>query len=302
MNKIYLVIWMSLLLLTEPIVLGQGFDQDMPPDSPTSAGIQATNTQSITLNEDVSNHILDIYARGQDFGNQHDVFSKVGDSLTVSQSFLYPFGVDRYDLGIYDYLHPIIDVYSIHNARLGNSFINDSLASQEGWSARHVLNAAMSDPTFCELEELPLLCEYRLVRPSIAVIMFGTNDVGYRQVDAFLADMQAIIHYSEELGVIPILSTIPYRPDAINNVNTFNTALRNLADTQNIPIIDLYDYTVGLPNYGLTSDQIHLSSSPAGITGAGTFTPQNLQYGYVVRNLATLDMLYLIYTIISDSG
>ncbi|MGB7340829.1 MAG: SGNH/GDSL hydrolase family protein [Phototrophicaceae bacterium] len=300
MNKYRLMILIVCFLLSSDRILGQDLSQDALPIATNETTSPTATPQPITLTDDISAHIREIYIRGQRFGNRVDAFSKVGDSLTVSQNFMYPLGVGRYDLGIYDYLQAVIDLYSARNARIGNSFINESLAAREGWSTRQVLNPTMSNPTFCNPQEIPLLCEYRLVRPSVALILFGTNDVGYRQVDDFVADMETIITYSEELGIIPILSTIPYRPDAVMQVERFNRALLQLADDKALPIIDLYDYTVGLPNYGLTSDDIHLSSSPAGITGAATFTSQNLQYGYVVRNLATLDMLHHIYTIIND--
>jgi lysophospholipase L1-like esterase len=40
-------------------------------------------------------------------------------------------------------------------------------------------------------------------QPSIAFIMFGTNDVGYRSQDEYTHDMTEIISQSMQMGVIP---------------------------------------------------------------------------------------------------
>src|SRR5690606_8059421 len=104
-------------------------------------------------------------------------------------------------------------------------------------------------------------------------------------------DMQAIINFSSELGIIPILSTIPNRPDVPQQVRLFNDAIRQLANETHVPLIDLYEQTIALPNYGLTSDNVHLSAPPTGMTDTASFNTVNLQYGYVVRNLATLEVL-----------
>lgn len=267
---------------------------------------QATPTPAIDnatwLPSDVSRHILAIYREGQAFGNRATVFSKVGDSITVSRNFLYPFGVGRYDLAHYAYLQDIITYYGADNAHIGNSFINESVAAREGWRSDHVLDPNRRDQRYCEPNEMPLVCEYRLVRPSIAIIMLGTNDVGFRPTEAILQDMETIVHFTAELGIIPVVTTIPMRPDVPERVIEYNRGLHHLANEQAIPIIALYDYTSSLPNYGLTTDNVHLSSSPYGMTGTATFNAENLQYGYVMRNLATLDMLYRIHTLISTQG
>ncbi len=41
----------------------------------------------------------------------------------------------------------------------------------------HEFDADSADPTTCLPDETPLVCEYRVVRPAVALIMLGTNDV-----------------------------------------------------------------------------------------------------------------------------
>lgn len=273
-------------------------EQDIPVTQMTSTPIE--NIDDTDFSEEVVEHIRAIYHRGQTVGNRANIFSKVGDSITVSRSFLYPFGIGRYNIDEYPYLETIIHAYSQNNAHIGNSFINQSLAAGEGWSARPVLNPEFANEGYCAPGEMPLSCEYRLVRPSIAIIMFGTNDSGYRTAESFAQDMQTIIDHTIETGIIPIISTIPNRPDVAQQVIRFNDVIRQLALENNIPLIELYNVTVTLPNHGLTSDNVHLSSPPAGIQATGSFDTVNLQYGYVMRNFVTLNVLDAVHRVIND--
>ena len=288
-TKHLVMMMLSLLLIIQP-GLAQQFDEEF-----TS---EPGNTIDNILSPEVANNILSIYADGQEFGNRAHIFSKVGDSLTVSRRFLHPFGVGDYDTGNYPHLEPTISIYSEGKARNGNSFTNESLAAGQGWSANAALNRNYTNTEYCRSDESPLFCEYRLVRPSIAFIMFGTNDTGYRTEEEFEADMQGIIRFTEGMGIIPVLSTMPDRPEFEHRVLLFNDIIRQLASEHNVPLIELYQQTVNLPGSGLTWDNVHLSSPPGG--SSAILSSVNLQYGYAVRNLATLEMLHAIHTLISD--
>src|SRR5690606_12308807 len=97
------------------------------------------------LASEVTRHINAVYDLGQQLGNRDHVFSTVGDSITVSRNFLHPCGMGQYDLATFDYLEETIRQFSAHNAHIGNSFINQSLAAHEGWSANAVLNPQNAD-------------------------------------------------------------------------------------------------------------------------------------------------------------
>jgi hypothetical protein len=51
----------------------------------------------------------------------------------------------------------------------------------------------------------------------------------------------------------------------------------------------------GLPRGGLSDDGLHPSASPAGYQGAADFNGDNLQYGYVMRNLTMLQVLDTVW-------
>jgi hypothetical protein len=255
----------------------------------------------IHISDPVMEHVDQIIKVGKSRNNQANVFSKVGDSITVSRGFLYSFGTSSYDLGPHDYLDTVIDFYKAGTARTSNSFANQSLAAGEGWAAWGVLNPDLADTHLCVSGESPLVCEYRIVRPAVALIMFGTNDVGYRTGGQFRSDMSQIVNISIEMGIVPILSTIPNRPDISQRVDMFNNIIRDIAQEQRLPLIDYYTLTQYLPNYGLTSDNVHPSVPSMGYEGTAIFSDSNLRYGYTVRNLASLQALYSILAYLTAS-
>ncbi len=246
----------------------------------------------------INEHTVAIFRRGQALGNRPDVFSKIGDSITVSSNTLAAIGEGLYDLGDYWYLQPVIDYYSRTPARLGNSFANRSLAARVGWNTETVLDPSYADPGWCEVGESPLVCEYRWVRPAVALIMLGTNDVGFMDVDVFRRNLTRIVETSILNGVIPVLSTIPPRldrPEVNRRVGDFNVAIVDTAYIYNVPLMDYYSAMSRLPNFGLAADGLHPNVAGRGYVDSAVFNANTLRYGYNVRNLlllTTLDALW----------
>jgi hypothetical protein len=237
----------------------------------------------------ITAHVREIFLRGQAIGNKADVFSKVGDSITVSAVFMSPIGTGRYDLHGYAELQPVIDYFYWSIARNNtNSFANPSLAAKVGWRARAVLSPSSADPAVCNPDEAPLVCEYRLVRPSIALIMLGTNDVPYTPVEEYEADMRRVLELTIEWGIIPVVSTIPplYRAGLEGRSEQLNEVLVRLAEEYQIPLWDYWSALQPLPNAGMGSDGVHPTWAPIG--HSADFTPEYLQYGMTVRNLTGL--------------
>lgn len=260
---------------------------------PTPDNVLSTDdTQNMPFSRDVEQRMEDIFAVGQTQANRANIFSKVGDSITVSQQFLHPIGTGRYNLRDYGYLQATIDFFSQAIAHTDNSFANTSLAAAEGWAAWAALSTRYTDAENCFPSETPLACEYRIVRPSVAIILYGTNDAGYRTVGQFNTDLRGIVDYSIAHGVIPVLTTTPMRPDVAQQTLAFNDIIRAIASEYQLPYIDYFAATQGLPNFGLTTDNVHPST--VGYRSTADFTASNLQYGYTMRNLVTLDMLEAI--------
>ncbi|MCC6805442.1 MAG: SH3 domain-containing protein [Anaerolineae bacterium] len=241
-------------------------------------------------------HIRQIFADGQARGNRPDVFAKVGDSITVSILSLNPIGDGIYDLGEYGYLQSVIDFYSAAETRNhANSFTDYSLAARIGWTTYGVLDPDESDPSVCNPGEPPLLCEYRVLSPSVALIMFGTNDVGVINAEDYRVNLRRIVRLTEGNGIIPILSTIPMRDGFASRVQEFNRIVSEVASEYAIPLVDYGAAMLPLGMGGLDLDGVHPSVPPKGYKGAADFRPNNLYYGYVIRNLTSLQILDAVW-------
>jgi LysM repeat protein len=244
----------------------------------------------------ITAHARQVFAQGQQSGNRANVFSKVGDSITVSSVFLNPFGDGQYNLRGFAGLQPVIDYFSAQTARgSANSFANTPLAAKVGWRARAVLSPGSADPAVCQAGETPLACEYRLVRPSLALIMLGTNDVVSTPDDQYEADMRQVLDFTLAKGILPVLSTIPplFRTGLDGRSEQLNVILVRLAREYDIPLWDYWSALQGLPNAGMGTDGVHPKWAPAGHNA--DFTPEYLQYGMVVRNLTALVVLDAIW-------
>lgn len=244
----------------------------------------------------ITDNARKIFSRGQFLGNRANVFSKVGDSITVNDDFLIPFAVGGYDLGEYSYLQPIIDYFSMATARTGNSFINISLAANPGWSTWTAINIYAADESICFEGETPIECELRMVKPSVALIMLGTNDVADTDnvtAGVYERQLRRVIETAIEMGVVPVVSTLPefHRPSGYR-VAIFNDIIAKLADEYDIPLWNYWASLQGLPNDGLSSDGVHPSVAPSSATD---FSEAGLKYGMNMRNLTALQTLDAVW-------
>lgn len=250
------------------------------------------------FSEAVVNNLRVIRSVGQAYGNRDNVFSKVGDSISVNLNFMHPFGWGTYDLGPYGYLEPAIDHfnYAITGPNRETAFTHESLAAGVGWASWGVLEPELADPEVCQPGEKPLECEYRIMSPQIALIMLGTNDASYLTPEEYTFYLERIMQISLDWGVIPVFSTIPMRPDIPETIYRFNDHVRELTARYNLPLWDYAAVMNTLPDYGLAWDNLHPSSPPGDRPqAAAVFSPENLQYGYVARNLTGLQTLYDVW-------
>lgn len=235
-----------------------------------------------------------VYEVGQRAGNRADRFSKVGDSITVNKAFLQPFADGVYMLGEdYGYLQPAIDFFGPTPEIPTSSFGGVSLAAGVGWTTRDLLGRA-NDPR-CGASETRIICEYRINRPASALIMIGTNDAASLRVDQYDANLRRLVEVSLNMGVIPILSTLPPQPERDSIIDQYNLVIVQIADDYDVPLMNYWLVMQGLPGRGLTTDGIH-PNAPAGSANTTIFTLDNLQYGYTVRNLMALHSLYYLLT------
>jgi uncharacterized protein YraI len=265
-------------------------------DSAYPTPVPVVSPGGIAVVSGVSSHARDIFLSGRARGNSAYTFTRVGDSITASPYFLSQIGQGSYRLGNYGYLGGAISFFSGPNGRGANPFAAASIAARNGWSTESVLSPSLADPGACRSGETPLECEYRLVRPSVALIMFGTNDSGGMPTATFQANLQRIVQISIDMGVIPVLSTIPpkhYNPVTDGRVPEFNQVIIATARAYDIPLWNYWQAMSVLPGEGLDADGVHPSIPPSG--NAAIFDADQLNYGYTVRNLTALQVLYTLW-------
>jgi hypothetical protein len=248
--------------------------------------------------------------------NRRNVFAKVGDSITESASFLKDNGCvlppETVYFGSHADLVPVVNRFTALRLPVGytdawcgvpNSFTRASHVAMSGMTS----NFAFSATTLCAApNNTRLRCEYELMRPAYALVMFGTNDV-LANVDRPIADalatytanMQAIIDQSIAMGVVPVVSTIP--PLVVSTsvtaaqtvrVNDYNQVIADLAISNNIPLWNYHRAMTELGainNFGISNDGIHPSIYHG--SSAGIFLDEALKFGYNVRNLNAIQVL-----------
>ncbi len=258
-----------------------------------------------------------ILATGRTLGNRAGVFAKVGDSMTGSGSFLTDVGCGSAVLGDYSSLASPITFFgtTIFSPTQGsawcdvsNSFTAYSVSADSGWTAANALDSAMLDPTAAagcpSPANSPLRCELLRKKPSIVLIMYGTNDLERSaSTTAFRSALTSIVEKSISVGVIPVLSTIPPRQDTFAaRVTTYNQAIITVASAQNIPLWNYHRalQSAGMVNHGIDSDGVH-PNIYNGDQGAN-FTTAGLAYGYNRRNLTALQVLAHIQQVVLANG
>ena len=228
-------------------------------------------------------HVRSVISIGVSRGNRPNVFAKIGDSITESASFLSDIGFGWYTLGNHADVLPAIQRFtSVTLSDGSNSFNRASVCAVAGWTTGDALAGGTSSPLMRELEAL---------RPMFAIVMYGTNDMDRSDLTTYTANMNTIVDTIEARGTVAILSTIPPRTDSASRaslVTDYNTAVRSIARTRHLPLIDYYVAMSPLPAQGISNDGIHPSLY---LDQGGTLTDTALRYGYNVRNLTALQML-----------
>lgn len=267
---------------------------------PITTDLGALAIGGYALPSTVARNVRFIYELGQLLGNQPDVFSKVGDSITVASHMLQPISAGYYNLGDYQYLQTVIDHFMAGEARDGDPFSNVSIAAGIGWTSDAVIDPQFIDPNWCQRGEIPLTCEYRLSHPSIALIMFGTNDTAHLTAVTYEYNLSQIVEISVARGIIPVLSTIPVRRGYETESARLNEVVIKVTREYEIPLWDYGAAMQSVAETALDMDGVHPSIPPNGFKGSADFRAENLYYGYVIRNLTALQMLDMIWEAVNQ--
>ncbi len=292
---------LMLLVLSFSATAFQGDDIDLTPPEFGEfdpASVSDIDISAYPLLPEVTDHARQIYQEGVAQGNHPQIFSKVGDCMTAAEYFLTPFGLNAYDLGQYGDLQEVVDYFNAQPAREGDweldSFANPGLATASGFNTASVLDPIWSNPEWCDANESPLSCEYRVSKPIFSLIMFGTNDTFFIEADAFDYYLRLIVLETIQQNIVPVLYTFPTRPEYPEKSELFNQIIIKIAEDYDLPLINLWLGLQDLPNGGVDEiETIHLTI-PADGTSTGVFDDSTLQTGYTYRNLVTLQALDIL--------
>lgn len=256
------------------------------PNSQQKATIQPTatpradisnihSTRFIVLPDPVIAHMHQIVDLGKSMRRNPYAFSKLGDSLVATPTFLTPFDQEAaYRLGDYAYLQPTIDYFAGSWGRYG-------VAIRAGLHAWSVFDPLWANKEWCEPNEHMLTCEIRLHNPAILLIQLGSNDAS----PDFHKPLGELITYCLDAGVIPVLIT---KADRHEGDNRNNKAIRQVATEYQVPLLEFDFVAESLPNRGLREDAVHLTY-PETIYD---YTASDIsETGQAAQNLAILFML-----------
>lgn len=225
-----------------------------------------------------SGNLRSVYLRGLTQGNNPHAFTTIGDCNSEAPFFLAKFDRGEYDLGAYGYLQPVLDHFA-------GSYDHDSIAT---WTGNHVwalFDTTWSNPAICAPGETPLECEFRLHKPSIALIRLGTNEAHHPQM--FEQDLRRVLEFALERGTIPVLGTKADRREGSDQINAI---IRALAAEYRVPLWDFSKAAETIPARGLMPDGFHLTYFPPNFS-----EPLALQSGHGMQNLTALIMLDTIW-------
>jgi len=233
----------------------------------------------------ISDAALAIYRRGLQAGNDPSHFSKVGDCGSGASWFLGDFdlGPANYSLGSYSDLAPVIAAYQGSWGR-----VNQSIG--DGWSVATELSQLWANPKQCQTGEDPVACEYRLWKPSVVLILLGTNDRFHE--DQLETQLHQLIDYFIQRGVLPVLAT---KADNMEGDQSINLIIARAAYDYDIPLWNFWRAVQDLPHKGLDSDNEHLTWAPNRFDDAA-----DMQNAWPWRNLGALQMMDLIWNSTAD--
>ena len=231
----------------------------------------------------ISDAMRDVFQRGQELGNNPRAITKFGDSLVANELYLLPMSQSDVDLGPYDYLADTVKYFGA-SAR-------ESMAARVGLTTYVIFDPFWANKEFCQPGESPLDCELRRQKPSVAFIMFGPNDLKAMDTEQYGTNMRKIVSTLIEKGVIPILfmfSYDPIRPLWWQSVD-FNQQLIDIGAEYDVPVVNLWEATRVLPEYGLEVDHLHLKN--AGVLNLKFSKDKVGESGVMLYNLLSVCVL-----------
>jgi hypothetical protein len=261
-----------------------------------------------------------VYADGLARGNHPDVFAKVGDSITAIPDFLVPIGCGRVEWGRWAALQPVVERWSaaavphgweLERCGSSNSVTRVGSAAFPGWRTADLLTPHTPHPADCPPpDDVALRCELRQIRPAVALLEIGTNDmvddsgqaIDPAGFDRFRTGLRQVIEDLLDAGVVPVVSTLPPRRNPIETAPLpprWNAEIIRIARDLQVPVWNYWLALQSASQTGMAYDWVHPSPAP---TGAGDLRDAAMDWGFNVRNLTALQVLEKIGRVVLDDG
>jgi lysophospholipase L1-like esterase len=82
------------------------------------------------------------------------------------------------------------------------------------------------------------------LNPEVALIMFGTNDIGQVPLKEYEAKTRSVVQRCLKNGTVVLLSTIPPRHGRLEQARQYADAARRVARAEKVPLIDYFEEIV----------------------------------------------------------
>jgi len=252
-----------------------------------------------------------ILSSGQQQGRSAGRMGQIGDSITYSDAYFRnaeAFDVTNNETGR-DY-GPIRSWIAYDNTQPadGNSFYRDhgkgsGYGNESGWTLYRAISDGHPDKSVLVGDG---------TTPgnfSWVLIMFGTNDINDPNwnANAWKSMYHDFIQGYIDLGVIPVLSTIPPSLEHLDDgrVELANQKVLDLSSEMQVPYVDFYALVMyyqpsSWVNSLISSDGIHPSAGGGGVD----FSRDGLTSsdGYAARTKLSFDMAEKLQRIVFDNG
>jgi hypothetical protein len=156
------------------------------------------------------------------FTGKAGTFAQFGDSITVTMAFWTPLQYERKNLS--DEGKRAFQMVNAHMNKDCWRWKGPELGSDGGktmgWADENVDRWLKN------------------LNPEVALIMFGTNDLGQAKAEDYEARMRSVIRKCLANGTVVILSTIPPRHGQLEKAKAFAAVARKVAADMKLPLVD----------------------------------------------------------------
>jgi hypothetical protein len=157
------------------------------------------------------------------FHGTKGTFAQFGDSITVTMAFWSPLAWDPKDMN-----PEMATAYQKVKTRMNPDCWSKWKGPQFG------NNGSMTIRWAHENVDQWL----KKLNPEVAVIMFGSNDVGQMELPEYEAKLREVVDRCVRNGTIAIITTMPPRSGRLEKSRQFAEAARRVARQANVPLID----------------------------------------------------------------